>query len=136
MTPRRLFEVAGLEIEYMIVDAPTLDVRPLADRLLAAGAGSGAAFVCDVERGAFGWSNELCAHLVELKTEEPVADLASSSAGLADEVRRMNELLAPLGARLLPTGMHPWMNPAREAELWPHEGAEIYAAYDRIFDCR
>jgi gamma-glutamyl:cysteine ligase YbdK (ATP-grasp superfamily) len=27
------------------------------------------------------------------------------------------------------------MDPARECRLWPHEQAEIYQAYDRIFDC-
>ena len=31
--------------------------------------------------------------------------------------------------------MHPWMDP-RAASLWPHEYGEVYAAYDRIFDCR
>ena len=36
----------------------------------------------------------------------------------------------------MPTGMHPWMDPAREFELWPHGDREIYAAFDRIFDCR
>jgi gamma-glutamyl:cysteine ligase YbdK (ATP-grasp superfamily) len=28
------------------------------------------------------------------------------------------------------------MDPRREAALWRHEAAEIYAAFDRIFDCR
>jgi gamma-glutamyl:cysteine ligase YbdK (ATP-grasp superfamily) len=32
--------------------------------------------------------------------------------------------------------MHPWMNPRDETRLWPHENAEVYRAYDRIFDCR
>ena len=33
----RLFEAVGVELEYMIVDAETLDVRPEADRLFAPG---------------------------------------------------------------------------------------------------
>jgi hypothetical protein len=32
--------------------------------------------------------------------------------------------------------MHPWMDPVRETRLWPHASGEIYAAYDRLFDCR
>ncbi len=36
----------------------------------------------------------------------------------------------------MPTAMHPWMNPRTETRIWPHENAEIYAAYDRIFDCK
>src|SRR5690606_19484263 len=40
------------------------------------------------------------------------------------------------GATLLPTGMHPWMEPEHELRLWPHDNAEIYSAFDRIFGCR
>jgi carboxylate-amine ligase len=47
----------------------------------------------------------------------------------------MNRRLADLRARLMPTGMHPWMNPA-QAELWRYDGREIYQAYERIFGCR
>ena len=34
-TQLHLFEATGIELEYMIVDARTLAVRPIADRLLA-----------------------------------------------------------------------------------------------------
>ncbi len=37
---------------------------------------------------------------------------------------------------LLPTGMHPWMNPDREMKLWPHGFNDIYATFDRIFNCK
>jgi glutamate---cysteine ligase / carboxylate-amine ligase len=33
-------------------------------------------------------------------------------------------------------GMHPWMDPVRETQLWPHAQSEIYRAYDRIFGAR
>lgn len=48
----------------------------------------------------------------------------------------MNALLARHSACLLPGGMHPWMNPATQTRVWPHDNAAIYRAYDRIFDCR
>lgn len=132
-SPLHLFDAFGIELEYMIVDAATLDVRPIADELFRAVAG---AYVSDVERGAITWSNELVAHVVELKTATP----ARSLAGLADEfqreVRAINELLGPLGAKLLGTAMHPWMDPHREMQLWPHENSDIYAAFNRVFDCR
>ena len=54
----------------------------------------------------------------------------------AEEVERIEALLARLGARLMPTGMHPWMDPSREFQVWPHGGSQIYQAFDRIFDCR
>ena len=131
--PLALFEGYGIELEYMIVDAHTLDVRPIADSLIEAEHG---AIENEIERGAFAWSNELARHVVEIKTNGPVACLSGLARGFAAETARIDALLAPHGARLLPTGMHPWMDPAREFELWPYGDREIYAAFDRIFDCR
>ena len=123
----------GIELEYMIVDRQTLAVMPVADRLLrAASRGNG----LEVDRGRFGWSNEIVLHLVELKNIRPEPALESLASGFQDEVRAINLLLTPLGACLMPGGMHPWMNPATETHLWPHDHAPIYQAYDRIFDCR
>ncbi len=129
----RLFEGHGVELEYMIVDQRTLDVLPVADKLLAAAAGE---ITGEYEAGDAGWSNELVAHLVELKTSGPVARLDDVPALMQRQVARINELLAPLGARLLPTAMHPWMDPARETTLWPHDYHDVYAHFDRIFNCR
>ncbi len=122
----------GIELEYMIVDRHTLAVMPIADRLLRAAAGESAS---DVERGQFGWSNEIVLHLVELKNVRPDPALEPLVAGFQAEINQINRLLHPLGARLMPTGMHPWMDPAAETRLWPHENAPIYQAYDRIFGC-
>jgi len=128
-----LFEGFGIEIEYAIVDAASLDVRPIADALLAAEAGE---LTGDVLRGRMAWSNELARHVIEVKTTEPEPGLAGLADLFAGEVRRVESRLAPLGARLMPTGMHPWMDPAREFAVWPHGERTIYDAFDRIFDCR
>ena len=128
-----LFEGFGIEIEYAIVDAASLDVRPIADALLAAEAGE---LTGDVLRGRMAWSNELARHVIEVKTTEPEPGLAGLAELFAGEVRRVESRLAPLGARLMPTGMHPWMDPAREFAVWPHGERTIYDAFDRIFDCR
>lgn len=133
MRPLHLFEGIGVELEHMLVDAQTLSVRPLADRLLEAAAGEP---VADLERGAVAWSNELVLHVVEFKTNGPAASLAGLAAQFAAEVRHANALLAPMGARLMPTAMHPWMDPLRETRLWPHEYSPYYEAFDRIFSCR
>lgn len=138
MSPDRrwgLFAVYGVEMEYMIVDRESLDVRPVADLLLQQEAGS-EDFVQDLERGAFGWSNELVSHVVEFKTNGPVPGLSGLSRGFAEEVRQANTRLGPHGAMLLGTGAHPWMDPDRETRLWPHGDREIYQQYDRIFGCR
>ena len=47
----RLFEGYGIEIETMVVDAETLDVRPIVDELLKRGADTDA-YVGEVEDGA------------------------------------------------------------------------------------
>ncbi len=130
--PIRLFEAVGVEAEYAIVDAATLDVRPLADEILRE---EGGAFD-DVVRGSVAWSNELVLHILELKTHGPARSFAGLAAAFQESVDRIHGILDPRGARLLPTAMHPWMDPAREMRLWPHGNGEIYAAFDRIFGCR
>lgn len=129
-----LFEAFGVEMEFMIVDRASLAVRPAADLLLR-DAGDGGAWVEDVERGKIAWSNEIVAHLVELKTNGPAATLAGLDLAFHDDVREANRLLARHDAMLLGTGAHPLMDPAAETRLWAHGGGEIYAAYDRIFGC-
>ncbi|HKX53434.1 MAG TPA: glutamate-cysteine ligase family protein [Nitrosospira sp.] len=123
----------GIELEYMIVDRKTLSVVPIADELLRKLTGT---FASEARNGELGWSNEVVLHLLELKNIEPQPDISFLPVAFQGEIRRINELLEPMNARLMPTAMHPWMNPRTETRLWPHENAEIYLAYDRIFDCR
>jgi len=128
-----LFEGVGLELEYMIVDRRSLEVLPIADRVLTAQAGE---LTNEVEVGPLCWSNELVLHVLELKTNGP----AESTAGLTEDfqngVAAVNAHLASLGGQLLPGAMHPWFDPATQTRLWPHENSPIYAAYNRIFGCR
>ena len=128
-----LFEGFGVELEYMIVDAETLDVRPICDEVLKAVAGE---FVESVDLpGGITWSNELALHLMELKATRPLATLEGAVAGFQRQVQAVNEVLRPFNARLMPTGMHPWMRPD-ELRLWPHQYSAVYEAFNRIFDCR
>lgn len=131
--PLGLFAGFGVEIEYMIVARDSLDVLPVADRLLAAEAGQE---VDEVAVGLLAWSNELVLHVVELKTNGPAPGLAGLDGVFQEQVRRINRHLEPFGGRLLPGGMHPVMDPLRETCLWPHGNRAIYQAYDRIFGCR
>ena len=123
----------GIELEYMIVDRRTLAVMPIADSVLFAAAG---ARVADVGHGRFGWSNEIVLHLLEIKNSQPDPALEPLVAGFQAEVDHINQMLHPMGARLMPAGMHPWMDPAAETRIWPHDNAAIYRAYDRIFNCK
>lgn len=123
----------GIELEYMIVDRQTLSVMPVADELLRRTA---RACVAEVKRGRFCWSNELVLHLIEVKDASPDPALEPLPAAFQAEVRYINQRLEPLGARLMPTAMHPWMDPLAETRLWPHDDAVIYQTYDRIFGCK
>jgi gamma-glutamyl:cysteine ligase YbdK (ATP-grasp superfamily) len=127
-----LFEGFGIELEYMIVDRCSLAVLPISDKVLEEAGGE---LTGEVEMGALAWSNELVLHVIELKTNGPAPKLAGLADFFAADVRRINDLLEPLGGRLMPGAMHPWMDPGREMRLWPHDNGPIYQAYDRIFGC-
>lgn len=131
-SPLGLFEGYGIEIEYMIVDVESLSIRPIADELLKAVAGS---YEMEVDRGALRWSNELALHVIELKTNGPARSLAQLESVFQGDVKVIDRLLEGMGARLLPSGMHPFMTPD-ELRLWPHEDDVIYQTLHRIFDCR
>lgn len=128
-----LFAGFGIELEYMIVESGALSVLPVTDELLKMIAGH---FVNEVEVGELAWSNELALHVVELKTNGPAASLAGLAAFFQRDLARINGLLADLGGRLMPTAMHPWMDPHSETRLWPHEYSPIYEAFNRIFGCQ
>jgi glutamate---cysteine ligase / carboxylate-amine ligase len=127
------FSAYGIELEYMIVDRQDLSVLAIADQMLR---DENDRQVNDVERGQMGWSNELVRHVLEVKNRQPVASLEKLPSAFQNEVRYLNHLLGYYGAMLMPTAMHPWMNPASDTYLWPHDNAELYASYARIFQCK
>lgn len=128
----KICEVIGLEIEYMIVAQDTLNVLPIADQLFYKTAGS---YAGEIDRGVVSWSNELALHVLELKLTQPVSELTNIGTDFQKEIDTINQTLLSFGARLLPTSMHPLMNPKSDTKLWPHENREIYEAFHRIFNC-
>lgn len=129
----KLYEVTGIELEYMVVEQDTLKVLPIVDKLFEDVTG---AIRSDVERGDVEWSNELVSHVVELKTARPTKRIPSFRKKFSNEIKAINAVLARRNAMLLPTAAHPFMDPFTETVIWPHEYNEVYALYNRIFDCR
>jgi len=125
----RAYEVVGLEVEYALVDEH-LNIVHGAEPALAALAGRPTS---EAELGAVAFSNEFFDHLVELKTVRPLASLTESESVLAEGVERLATALDPLGARPMPTSMHPWLDPA-DARRWARSGRSIYETYARLFD--
>ncbi|MEC7755132.1 glutamate-cysteine ligase family protein [Roseivirga sp. UBA1976] len=128
-----LFQAFGIELEYMIVDIETLDVKPIADEVLKSLAGE---ITNEITFGSVTWSNELALHVIELKCSAPTGNLQQLAVDFEEAVQQMNSALAQFNAQLMPSAAHPWMNPETETVRWPHDNAEIYATYDRIFNCK
>ncbi|MDB5051817.1 MAG: glutamate--cysteine ligase [Fibrobacteres bacterium] len=128
-----LFEVFGVEIEYAVVRKDTLAVDPSADRLLAALGGSPDSHPA---AGNVEADNELAAHVLELKCKVPARDLAAQARDFAAYVKLANQALSQWNCRLMPGGMHPFMDPTRESRIWPHEDSGIYESYHRVFGVR
>lgn len=128
-----LFAGFGIELEYAVVDRSSFAVRPIVDELLKHFAGS---YAGDFDDGPISWSNELALHVLELKTNGPAPSLGGLATAFQTSLLRVEKALEGMGSCLLPGGMHPTMDPAREFRRWPHDYGEIYGAYDRIFDCR
>ncbi|GAB4194565.1 MAG: glutamate-cysteine ligase family protein [Wenzhouxiangellaceae bacterium] len=131
--PWHLFDVYGIEIEYMVVDRQTLTVRPIVDRILR---DANDRLVNELPHGEITWCNELARHVVELKCHPPLPRVEGAADLFQRNIEQLNQRLADHQAMLLPGGMHPWMDPDRELALWPSENREIYQAYDDIFSCR
>ncbi len=128
-----LFDVTGIELEYMIVDKKTLSVKPLCDKIMESVAGK---VVSGYDNGGIFWSNEIVKHVIELKTNGPVSDIANLHLIFGQNVLQINHILNNYGAMLLPSGVHPWMDPIKETRLWDHDSNKIYNLYNEIFDCR
>ncbi|MDN3492623.1 glutamate-cysteine ligase family protein [Winogradskyella bathintestinalis] len=128
-----LFEVYGIELEYMLVKNDTLKVAPQVDELLTRKAGH---LKADIENGDIAWSNELVAHVLELKTNGPAESIDNLSDKFHANILEINTLLQPLRIGLLGTASHPLMNPNTDTQLWKHSYSEVYALYNTIFNCK
>jgi hypothetical protein len=113
-----LFEVFGIELEYMLVDSSTGRIKPAVDELMKLKTGQ---LVSDVDNGTIEWSNE---------------DLNQLDLEFHKNILEINKLLKLKEMVLWPTACHPLMNPDLEMKLWEHSYSDVYALYNRIFDCK
>ena len=128
-----MFSVMGIEIEYMLVDKNTLNVRPVSDLILRELAGKQ---VNEADLGDIAVSNELVMHVIELKNNGPKPLNAPVIDQFQKTIMQLQPLLQEHELLFLPTGAHPWMNPHKETVRWPHGSNEIYRQFDSIFDCQ
>ena len=109
-----LFEGYGVELEYMIVDKDSLSIKPFSDKIIFDTIGE---LVSDVEFDETIWSKNLDEIFFK-------------------NVKDINKILQNYNCMLMPTGMHPFMNPLKETILWPHEYSVTYETYNKIFNCK
>lgn len=129
----KLFDGIGIELEYMIVDKDTLKVKPICDKVMQKISGK----ICsDYENGNITWSNELVAHVIELKISKPSKSFQGLGEMFHENINTINSILDEFNAFMLPTGAHPTMNPLTETVLWPYENREYYDLFNEVFDCR
>jgi carboxylate-amine ligase len=131
--PYSLFECIGIELEYMIVNRNTLMPEPVSDQLILKKIGH---ITDELENGSISWSNELVLHVLELKTTVPVAGVEGLAEDFHRNILEINAILKTINCQLMPTAMHPLMNPLTDVKLWPHERNEIYSRYNQIFNCK
>ena len=94
----------GVELEYMIVDRiPAHCGQGLRHRLSGTDASE---YRC----GQLAWSNELV---------QPNRNLDTLLAAFRAKVSGSTLCSNPLGAKLMPTAMHPWMNPSELSDAGP-----------------
>ena len=129
----RLFEVFGIELEYMLVDTSSLKIVPIVDKLMILKNGS---ITSDISNGKIEWSNELVAHVLELKTNGPTRQLEDLDELFHNNIKEINKLLISENAKIMPSASHPLMDPEKEMKLWEHHYSEIYALYNKIFNCK
>ncbi len=132
-SPYKLFECFGIELEYMLVHKGNLKPASITDKLIEKKHGS---ITDEIANGVISWSNELVMHVVELKTTQPVTSLEGLADQFHENIKEINALLAAEGVKLMPTAMHPLLNPLKDLKLWPHHRNEIYAQYNKIFNCK
>jgi glutathione synthase/RimK-type ligase-like ATP-grasp enzyme/gamma-glutamyl:cysteine ligase YbdK (ATP-grasp superfamily) len=130
--PYFAYEVCGIELEYAIVDRD-LNAVSLVDPAMRMFAGRPTS---DVTLGVVGFSNEIVDHVIEIKTEVPLKSLVETEELLVEGIRRFAAVLADrFDARLMPTGMHPWLDPSK-VNLWTRSNRRIYDTYARLFDVK
>jgi len=127
-----IFSVYGIEMEYMIVDQHSLAIKPLADKLIGTVAGE---ITNEVACGEIMLTNELALHVIELTTNGPKNSLKDLDLIFHERIIELNKLLVPSGAKLMPTGTHPFFIPDQNVALWPHGDQIIYQTYNKIFNC-
>lgn len=122
----------GIEIESVVAHQDTLRILPIVSNTLQTANNKPATDYVD---GSITWSNELVNHVIEFKVTKPAILCEDLAQQFHQSMKRFSKIAATYTGVVLPTGMHPLMNPATETQIWPGEYHDHYLAYHNIFNC-
>ncbi len=88
-----------------------------------------------VELPAFTFGKEMQLHVMEIKANNPFKSPVSFEETMQKAVQTLNQTVSRHGARLLGTGMHPFLK-LEETAIWPHRHRKIYQEYAKIFNLK
>jgi gamma-glutamyl:cysteine ligase YbdK (ATP-grasp superfamily) len=126
----KTLEVLGPEHEFSVVDND-LKVLPIVDRVLKDFRGR---VVNIVRQPDSTFGKELQMHVIEIKPNAPFRSPETFEETMQKAVLFISDFLhRKHGARLLGTGMHPFLR-LEETGVWPHRHRKIYQAYSKLFN--
>lgn len=129
----RAFEATGIGLDLMVVDRDTLRPRPIVDDLLKQVAGKS---TVEVARGKMNWGIGPAGHILRVMALKPTKNISGSRKKIATEIGVLNAMLSSQNAMLLPTGAHPFMDPATEAVIRTDDRNDVLALYHQHFGGR
>ena len=81
----------------------------------------------------FTFGKELQLHVMEIKANQPFKSPVEFEETMQTAVTTLNQIVHKHGARLLGTGMHPFLK-LQDTKVWPHYHKRIYQQYGKIFN--
>jgi gamma-glutamyl:cysteine ligase YbdK (ATP-grasp superfamily) len=110
-----------------------LEAMPIVDKVLKDFHGR---VVNLVQQRQFTFGKELQLHVLEVKPNEPFESPQAFEEKMQEAVLTLSDfLMRKYGARLLGTGMHPFLR-LEQTGVWPHRHRQIYEAYSRVFNLK
>jgi gamma-glutamyl:cysteine ligase YbdK (ATP-grasp superfamily) len=133
MSNYSIFSVLGVEIEYMLVDRDSYNIKPKSNLILKALKERNTQ---NAQSNIIEISHELVSHVIELKNNEPQPPNNSIAEQFQKFILNLQPILQEQNLVLMPSGAHPWMNPSLETVHWPYDNHDIYQKYNAIFNCK
>ena len=103
---------------------------PISDKIIKGYCGRMVNFI---EMPKFSFGKEMQLHVMEIKANEPFVSPCMFEETMQTAVSTLSGIVEKYGARLLGTGMHPFLQ-LSDTGVWPHHHRRIYQEYGKLFN--